>query len=217
MIPINIGTLPTEKGAKMTKTNTLPSIIILGSIWGFIEATLGMLLHITHLPFTGVILGSFGLCFMYFGWKLAGNKMPVAIASVAASFKIFDSLILGIPFLTPMIFKPFISIVAEGLLFSGVTYLLFEKGKVRILFPQRILISLTVSIVCMIAYLHGLIIGMQTNLYFLLPNFFIPLLLGLPFSHLVDFISVDKVKRYNIKPIIAFASYVLVVIITVLL
>ncbi|MBL7108608.1 MAG: hypothetical protein ISS38_04875 [Candidatus Cloacimonetes bacterium] len=91
---------------------SLLDVLILGSIWGFIEATLGMALHIVRMPFTCAILGSVGMCFMYYGWKLGGSKMPAAIAIVAASFKVFDSLLLGIPFLTPMIFNPFVSIVA---------------------------------------------------------------------------------------------------------
>ncbi|MBC8526773.1 MAG: hypothetical protein ISS28_01895 [Candidatus Cloacimonetes bacterium] len=200
----------------MNKTNRLFYILIIGSIWGFIEATLGMVLHIIRLPFTGAILASVGMCFMYYGWKFDGSKMPVAIAFVAASFKVFDSLFLGIPFITPMIFNPFVSIIAEGLLFSGVAYLFLEKDKEKVLFPQRVLFPLTISIVCFAVYLRALIIGLRTEIYFLFPNFLIPLILGLSFSYLIDFISIDSMRKYKTKPIFAVLSYISVVIITIL-
>jgi len=69
----------------------LIGILVFGSIWGLLEATLGGFLHLIIFPNKGAIMGGIGVALM--ASALAIYKKPgmlLGIGIVAASFKLLD-------------------------------------------------------------------------------------------------------------------------------
>ena len=98
------------------------SIIVIGSVWGFFEMTLGGFLHIIHFPQKGAIMGGLAISFMAIFVTITGKPSLVPILGViAASFKPFDAIIFGVPVGSPYVINPAIAIVMEALAFSAVT------------------------------------------------------------------------------------------------
>jgi len=92
------------------------TIVFFGSMWGFLEATIGGLLHIAHMPYTGVLMSSIGFSILYAAW-ISGSPIGVlaAISIVAASLKWLDALVFGISPLSIMIINPATAIACQGL------------------------------------------------------------------------------------------------------
>lgn len=110
-----------------TQSKGLYSIIVLGSIWGIIEATLGWVLHLFHIPGVCIILYSIAAVIMtlaVLNTEKASSAFMVAL--VAAIIKSTNLIIGTVP---PFwVINPTVSIVLEGLSF----YLVYEvllKGK----------------------------------------------------------------------------------------
>ena len=55
--------------------NKIITIILFGAIWGLFEATLGGVLHIAHLPFTGTIMASIGFTILYCAMRAGAKPM----------------------------------------------------------------------------------------------------------------------------------------------
>lgn len=97
-------------------------VIVIGSVWGFFEVTLGGFLHIIHFPQKGAIMGGLAISFMAIFVTITGKPSLVPILGViAASFKPVDAVIFGVPVFSPYIINPAIAIVMEALAFSAVT------------------------------------------------------------------------------------------------
>lgn len=97
-------------------------VIVIGSIWGFFEMTLGGFLHIIHFPQKGAIMGGLAISFMAIFVTVTRKPSLVPILGIiAASFKPIDAVIFGVPVLSPYIINPAIAIVMEALAFSAVT------------------------------------------------------------------------------------------------
>jgi hypothetical protein len=87
----------------------LTIVAALGALWGSVEMTLGSFLHVINVPFTGVVLGSIGICIALVGRVVVPRPgSTVSIALIAALLK---ALSIGGVVLSPMI-----AIVMEGLL-----------------------------------------------------------------------------------------------------
>lgn len=105
----------------MEKRHNLISIIVIGSLWGIIEATLGYILHIlSSLSFygiSGMIMSTVAIYFMCMAYKTTNKASSIFYVSlVAASIKLFD---LFLPFLPiTKTINPAIAILSEGLAFS---------------------------------------------------------------------------------------------------
>ncbi len=98
------------------------TIIVIGSIWGVVEMTLGGFLHVIHFPQKGAIMGGLAISFMAIFVTITGKPSLVPILGIiAASFKPVDAIIFGVPVLSPYIINPAIAIVMEALAFSAVT------------------------------------------------------------------------------------------------
>ncbi len=98
------------------------TIIVIGSVWGLVEMTLGGFLHIIHFPQKGAIMGGLAISFMAIFVTITGKPSLVPILGViAASFKPFDAIIFGVPVGSPYVINPAIAIVMEALAFSAVT------------------------------------------------------------------------------------------------
>ncbi len=101
------------------------TVIVIGSVWGFFEMTLGGFLHIIHFPQTGAIMGGLAISFMAIFVTVTRKPSLVPILGViAASFKPVDAIIFGVPVLSPYVINPAMAIVMEALAFSAVTVVL---------------------------------------------------------------------------------------------
>lgn len=95
---------------------TIITIILFGSIWGLFEATLGGVLHIARVPFTGTIMASIGFTIMFAA--LRGGLKPAhlfAVAGVAAAFKFVDGPLFSLPIFDRTIVNPAVAIASQGL------------------------------------------------------------------------------------------------------
>ena len=112
-------TLSTNRWGKLLAISL--TILVIGSVWGLVEMTLGGFLHAIHFPQKGAIMGGLAISFMAIFVTVTNKPLLLPILGViAASFKPFDAIILGVPLLSPYVVNPAIAIVMEALAFSAV-------------------------------------------------------------------------------------------------
>ena len=112
-------------------TRVIIGILVFGSIWGLLEATLGGFLNLVIFPNKGAIMGGIGMAIM--GAALAIYRKPAmlpGIGIVAASFKWLNSWLLFIPAGAIHIINPAMAIFLESLVFVlVVTFLMYRMDK----------------------------------------------------------------------------------------
>jgi hypothetical protein len=112
-------------------TRVIIGILVFGSIWGLLEATLGGFLNMIIFPNKGAIMGGIGMAIM--GAALAIYRKPAmlpGIGIVAASFKWLNSWLLFVPVSAIHIVNPAMAIFLESLAFSlVVTFLMYRIYK----------------------------------------------------------------------------------------
>ena len=104
-------------------------ILVFGSIWGFLEATLGGFLHMIIFPNKGAIMGGIGVSIM--ASALAIYRKPgmlPGIGLVSASFKLLDVWIFALSISSIHIINPAMAIIFESLAFSLVAVFLMDSG-----------------------------------------------------------------------------------------
>jgi hypothetical protein len=102
-------------------------ILVFGSVWGFIEATLGGGLHLIHFAYKGAITGGIGMSIMAaFVVMYRRPKLAFLLAVIAALFKPLSAVIYGQPIFAPFVYNPASAILLEGLAFSLVVSLMFK-------------------------------------------------------------------------------------------
>jgi hypothetical protein len=104
-------------------------ILVFGSIWGLVEATLGGALHFVHFPLflKGAITGGIGMSIMAaFVVMYRQPKLAFCIAVIAAMFKPLSAVIFFKPIFDPSVVNPASAILLEGLAFTLVVGLLFK-------------------------------------------------------------------------------------------
>jgi hypothetical protein len=102
-------------------------ILVFGSVWGLVEATLGGALHLVHFPYQGAIPGGVAMAIMAtFVVTYGRPKLVFWIAVIAALFKPLSAVIYGQPVFSPFIVNPASAILLEGLAFTLVVSLLFK-------------------------------------------------------------------------------------------
>ena len=102
-------------------------ILVFGSVWGLVEATLGGALHLIHFTYKGAITGGIGMSIMAaFVVMYRRPKLAFCIAVIAALFKPLSAVIYGQPIFAPFVVNPASAILLEGLAFSLVVSLLFR-------------------------------------------------------------------------------------------
>lgn len=100
------------------KTNWGP-ILVLGSLWGLSEAALGMYLRQCASTISGSVMTGTALFFLAAAWAVSPRIKTMALmVGVAAGFKLFDALLLGLPVLHGAIGNPIFAIVMEGAAFA---------------------------------------------------------------------------------------------------
>jgi len=119
------------------KTRYIITIALFGSAWGFLEATLGGVIHAARVPFGGTIMASIGFVILYAA--LRGGLRPVHLAVVslvAASFKFFDCWLFGLPAIDMHIVNPATAIACQGLAAAVIFRRLTMKDRVASLVPR---------------------------------------------------------------------------------
>lgn len=102
-------------------------ILVLGSIWGFVEATLGGALHLVHFAYKGAVTGAIAMAIMgAFVVMYRRPKLVFWLAAIAALFKPLSALIYGQPVFSPFVVNPASAILLEGLAFTLVVSLAFK-------------------------------------------------------------------------------------------
>lgn len=103
-------------------SKSLKTSILYGSLWGFLEATLGYILHWIFFPISGMIMFPIGVYFMKRAEKENDDKSSIIYVSlIAALIKSINLFMVN-----PTIFKvmnPILMILAQGLL----VYVLLNK------------------------------------------------------------------------------------------
>lgn len=97
------------------------SIAVFGTLWGFIEATLGNALHLLNLPFSGSILASIALIIILIARTynpMVGSTFLMAIVAAFIKAVSFATVKLG----------PFIAIIIEGLLIE-IILIIIKPGR----------------------------------------------------------------------------------------
>jgi len=100
------------------RTNWGP-VLVLGSLWGLSEAALGMYLRQCASTVSGSVMTGAALFFLAAAWTLSPRARTVAVmVGLAAGFKLFDALLLGLPVLHGAIGNPIFAVVMEGAAFA---------------------------------------------------------------------------------------------------
>ena len=112
-------------------TRVIIGILVFGSIWGLLEATLGGFLNMIIFPNKGAIMGGIGMAIMCAALAIYRKPaMLLGIGIVAASFKWLNSWLLFVPVSAIHIINPAMAIFLESLAFSLVaTFLMYRINK----------------------------------------------------------------------------------------
>jgi hypothetical protein len=82
-------------------------ILVFGSVWGLVEATLGGALHLIHFAYKGAITAGIGMSIMAtFVVVYRRPRLVFFIAAIAAMFKPLSALIYGQPVFAPFVVNP---------------------------------------------------------------------------------------------------------------
>ncbi len=115
-------------GKRPSIVSLIIGILVFGSIWGFLEATLGGFLNLIIFPNKGAIMSGIGVAIM--ASALAIYRKPAmlpGIGIVAASFKWLNAWLLFVPPLAVQIINPAMAIFLESLAFSAVAAFLMKR------------------------------------------------------------------------------------------
>jgi hypothetical protein len=115
-------------GRRQGVVQLIIAVLVFGSLWGFLEATLGGFLNLIIFPNKGAIMGGIGLAIM--GMALAIYQKPAmlpGIGIVAASFKWLNSWLLFVPPSAVQIINPAMAIILESLACSLVAVFLMNR------------------------------------------------------------------------------------------
>ncbi len=104
--------------SQLPKKTTWGPILVLGGLWGLSEAALGMYLRACASTVSGSLMTGAALFFLAAAWAISPRvQATAAMVAIAASFKLFDALLLGLPVLHGAIGNPIFAIVMEGAAF----------------------------------------------------------------------------------------------------
>ncbi len=118
---------------KNTPKSYLGIVVMLGAVWGFSEAALGMWLRSCASLFSGSIMTGFALFFIAASWILTRRILAVAMLIVVASlFKMFDALLLSLPIQHGAITNPIFAFLMQGVAFIVLISIFTEKRKHRV-------------------------------------------------------------------------------------
>lgn len=107
-------------------------VILFGSLWGLLEATLGGWLHALNLPYKGAIMANLGFTIMAAAVAVYKRPtLPVGLGLVAASFKLLDVLIFSLSPLARKVVNPAMAIILEAMAFQAAVSLMWRPYQRR--------------------------------------------------------------------------------------
>ncbi|MFQ6109884.1 MAG: hypothetical protein ACE5L7_10080 [Candidatus Aminicenantales bacterium] len=110
----------------------LAAAIVLGAVWGFSEAALGMWLRNCASLYSGAIMTGVALFFLASSWYLSQNILSVVLlVGIAALFKMFDALLLSLPLTHGAIGNPIFAFFTEGMALLLMVMIFNEKLKTK--------------------------------------------------------------------------------------
>jgi hypothetical protein len=134
-----------------TILRVIVGILVFGSIWGLMEATLGGALHLIHFAYKGAITGGIAMSIMAaFVVTYRRPKLVFWIGVIAALFKPLSALIYGQPVFSPFVVNPASAILLEALAFALVVSLLFKGFESSI--KTRIAVGISAGYLSAILY-----------------------------------------------------------------
>ncbi len=189
------------------KKNLIWPVLLWGSVWGAVEATLGWVLHFIDLfpGFSAIILFPPAVYFMKNVYMQTGSAFSVfAAALTAAAIKAVDFLFPALPFIKT--FNPVTAIIAEGLLAALLIKYIISPDRLKIV-PAVLAASLgwrvvflLVNVPVLILISDGILIyGFINALRFLLFDG----TLNAVFASLICLVPVTKKTQSNFKPVFA--------------
>ena len=102
-------------------------ILVFGSIWGLVEASLGGALHLVHFAYKGAITGGIAMAIMAtFVVMYRRPKLVFWLGVIAVLFKPLSAVIYVQPIFGPSVVNPASAILLEALAFTLVVSLLFK-------------------------------------------------------------------------------------------
>ena len=113
---------------RIKSIHVIIAILVFGSVWGFVEATLGGFLNMIIFPNKGAIMSGIGVAIM--GTALAIYRKPSmlpGIGIVAASFKLLNVWFLFVPISAIYIINPAMAIILESLVVSLVAAFMMNR------------------------------------------------------------------------------------------
>jgi len=142
----------------------LAGILVFGSVWGFLEATLGGFLHMIIFPNKGAIMGGIGVATMSAALVIFKKpSMAIGIGIVAASFKLLDAWLFYLPVTSIHIINPAMAIIFESLAFSLVAA--FAMNKIAKSIPIGIGAGAFVGLISATAWVYFAIYVMNAPTY----------------------------------------------------
>jgi len=115
-------------GRRQGLVHLIIGILVFGSIWGVLEATLGGFLHMIIFPNKGAIMGGIGVAIMASALAIYRKpSMLLGIGIVAAAFKLLDVWIFALPIASIHIVNPAMAIIFESLAFSLVAAFVMNR------------------------------------------------------------------------------------------
>lgn len=101
------------------------AILVIGSIWGLLEMTLGGFLHTIHFAQKGAVMGGMAISLMTVFITITKKPLLLPLLGiVAAAFKPFSALIFGQSIASAYVLNPATAIVLEAVAFGLVAYIL---------------------------------------------------------------------------------------------
>lgn len=108
-------------------------VIILGAVWDFSEAALGMGLRSCASFFSGAIMTGVAFFFIASSWYLTRNILCIALlVGLTSLFKMFDALLLSLPIQHGAVANPIFAFFMEAIAFLVLISIFKEKLKQKI-------------------------------------------------------------------------------------
>ncbi len=105
-------------------------VVMLGAIWGFSEAALGMGLRSCASFLSGSVMTGVALFFIASSWVLTRSVFGVTLLiAIASLFKMFDALLLSLPVQHGAVANPIFAFLTEGAAFLLLIFVWSEKLK----------------------------------------------------------------------------------------
>lgn len=213
------------------KKYLMATVVFYGALWGFLEATLGWVLHFLPSAISGIVMFPLGVFFMFKGSKVRNKSADILIVGVvAALIKLVNFFMPGLPYFKTL--NPAISILLEALMvFAAIAVFDFQKKKVQIpffaftaTFGWRIVFLIYLAAFHSFTqiptgfFLYSPAFVIQTPaLNFALVNGLFEMIIVSMMLFALQSIKLPQMKPFRIKPSVAYATIAMGIVAQILL